>query len=92
MKKFLLLIAMAVWFGFSGLCSAASIKNEDKEVHQIKGRVSGKDWIYVEVNPNGAKFFNCRFGCELVLEKTGSAIQLETDADVIIRNGVLRIK
>ena len=48
MKRFLLLITMAAWFGFSGLCSAAFIKNEDKEVHQIKGRVSGKDWIYVE--------------------------------------------
>ena len=92
MKRYLLLITIAVLMGLPSLGNAASIKNEDKEVHQIKGRRSGGYWVYVEVNPNGAKFFNCRHGCELILVKTGSEIKLESDADVIIKKGVLKIK
>ena len=92
MKRCLLYITIAILMALPNFGNAASIKNDDKEVHQIKGRTSGKSWVYVEVNPNGAKFFNCRFGCELILEKTGSAVQLETDADVVIKNGVLETK
>ena len=67
MKRYLLFITIAVLMALPSLGNAASIKNEDSEVHQIKGRVSGKNWVYVVVNPKGTKYFNCRFGCELVL-------------------------
>ena len=98
MKRYLLCIVVAVLVGWPIWGDAASIKNDDGEVHLIKGRVTGKgrrgveQWVYIEINPNGAKYFNCRFGCELVLEKTGSSVQLETDADVVIRHGVLEVK
>jgi hypothetical protein len=71
---------------------AASISNRDSEVHQIKGRKSGENWVYIDINPNGTKYFNCRHGCELVLVKTGSSVQLDTDEDVVIRHGELSVK
>jgi len=92
MKKYSIYITLAILISLPILVDAASIENADNEVYQIKGRVTGKDWVYVEVNPNGTKYFNCRFGCELVLEKTGSFVQLETDGDVYIRNGILNVK
>jgi hypothetical protein len=92
MKRCSIFIVIAILISLPILVDAASIENGDSEVHQIKGRVTGKEWVYVEVNPNGTKYFNCRFGCELVLEKTGSSVQLEKDGDVVIRNGVLNVK
>ena len=92
MKRYIMFILPAILIALPILVDAASIENGDNEVHQIKGRVTGEEWVYVEVNPNGTKYFNCRFGCELVLVKTGSSVQLETDGDVYIRNGILKVK
>ena len=92
MKKYSIYITLAILISLPILVDAASIENADNEVYQIKGRVTGKDWVYVTINPNGTKYFNCRFGCELVLEKTGSSVQLETDGDVVIRKGILKVK
>ena len=92
MKRYIMFIVLSILIALPILVDAASIENGDNEVHQIKGRVTGKNWVYVEVNPNGTIYFNCRFGCELVLEKTGSSVQLETDGDVYIRNGILNVK
>lgn len=92
MKLFQIYIFVVLFLGLPILAGAASIMNRDNEVHQIKGRSSDKDWVYVDINPNGTKFFNCRHGCELVLVKTGSTVQLGTDEDVVIRNGELTIK
>ena len=85
-------IIIAILIGLASWADAASISNEDNEVHQIKGRKPGRDWVYIQINPRGTKYFNCRNGCELVLEKTGSSIQLDRDADVLIRDGVLSEK
>ena len=92
MKRYIIFVVLVILIALPILVDAASIENGDNEVYQIKGRVTGKDWVYVTINPNGTKYFNCRFGCELVLEKTGSSVQLETDGDVVIRNGVLNVK
>ena len=91
-KSYSIYITIAILISLPILVDAASIENADSEVYQIKGRVTGKDWVYVTINPNGTKYFNCRFGCELVLEKTGSSVQLESDGDVVIRKGVLKVK
>jgi len=92
MKKYSIYITIAILISLPILVDAASIENADNEVYQIKGRVTGKDWVYVTINPNGTKYFNCRFGCELVLEKTGFSVQLETDGDVVIRKDILKVK
>ena len=92
MKRYHIFVVLIILIALPILVDAASIENGDNEVYQIKGRVTGKEWVYVTINPNGTKYFNCRFGCELVLEKTGSSVQLETDGDVVIRNGVLNVK
>ena len=92
MKTSLLVFTLIAFIGLPIFSNAASIKNEDSEVRQVKVRRSGENWVYVEVNPKGAKYFNCRFGCEIAIDQTESAVQLETDADVIIKNGVLVIK
>ena len=92
MRKYLVIVALAIMMGFPNLGIAASVKNEDNKVHQIKGRKPGKDWVYREINPRGALYFPCRHGCEIVLEETGSSVTLEKDADVVIRKGELRVK
>ena len=92
MKKYIVIIALAVSFAIPSVGMAASVKNEDNKVHEVKGRKPGKDWVYREINPRGALYFNCRHGCELVLEETGSSVTLEEDADVVIRKGELIVK
>ncbi len=92
MRVCTILIVTAVLAGLPMLAGAASISNRDSEVHQVKGRKSGENWVYIDINPNGTKYFNCRHGCELVLVKTGSSVQLETDGDVVIRHGELTVK
>lgn len=92
MKKYVVILALAVSLAIPNMGMAASVKNEDNKVHQVKGRKPGKDWVYREVNPRGALYFDCSFGCELVLEETGSSVTLEEDADVVIKKGELIVK
>ena len=92
MRRLSIFIIVAILIGLPFLVDAASIMNKDNEVHQIKGRKPGEGWVYVDINPNGTKYFNCRHGCELVLVKTGSSVQLDTDGDVVINHGELTVK
>ncbi|KPJ76358.1 MAG: hypothetical protein AMJ54_11900 [Deltaproteobacteria bacterium SG8_13] len=86
------MIVVALFIGVPNLVDAASIMNNDSEVYQIKGRKAGEDWVYVDINPMGTKYFNCRHGCELELVETGSSVVLDTDGDVVINHGVLTVK
>jgi hypothetical protein len=92
MRRCSIAILVALLIVLPIVVDAASISNRDSEVHQIKGRKPGENWVYVDINPNGTKYFNCRYGCELVLVKTGSSVQLDTDEDVVIRHGELSVK
>jgi hypothetical protein len=92
MRRFSILIIVAIFIGLPILVDAASIMNSDNEVYQIKGRKAGEDWVYVDINPKGTKYFNCRHGCELELVETGSSVVLDTDGDVVINHGVLTVK
>jgi len=92
MKKYSLIIALAIIFVIPSVGNAASVKNEDNKVYEIKGRKPGKDWVYREINPRGALYFDCRFGCEIVLEETGSSVTLDEDADIVIRKGELKVR
>ena len=92
MKLWTIILAVVIFIGMPLGADAASITNRDTEVHQIKARKPGRNWVFVQVNPNGSKFFNCRHGCEVVLEKTGSSVQLETDADIVIKDGQLTVR
>ena len=92
MRRCSIAILVALLIVLPIVASAASISNRDSEVHQVKGRKAGENWVYIDINPNGTKYFNCRHGCELVLVKTGSSVQLDTDEDVVIRHGELSIK
>jgi hypothetical protein len=92
MRRFSILIIVAILIGLPILVDAASIMNSDNEVYQIKGRKAGEDWVYVDINPKGTKYFNCRHGCELELVETGSSVVLDTDGDVVINHGVLTVK
>jgi hypothetical protein len=85
-------ILIALLVGLPIMADAASIMNKDNEVHQIKGRKPGESWVYVDINPKGTKYFNCRHGCELELVKTGSSVVLDTDGDVVINHGELTVK
>ena len=92
MKKYIVIFTLAIGLAIPNLGMTASIKNEDNKVYEVKGRKPGKDWVYREINPRGALYFDCRFGCEIVLEETGSSIVLEEDADVVIRHGKLKVR
>ena len=92
MKKVLLLAVLVAILVFPNTGVAAPVKNEDNKVYEIKGRKPGKEWVYREINPRGALYFDCRFGCEIVLEETGASITLEEDADVVIRHGTFKVR
>jgi hypothetical protein len=74
------------------IISAASIYNTDSKPHLVKGRTIGGGWIHTTIHNGGTRYFRCRYGCQVIVIKTGSEIVLESDADIVISNGELRVR
>jgi hypothetical protein len=47
MKRYIIFVVLVILIALPILVDAASIENGDNEVYQIKGRVTGKEWVYV---------------------------------------------
>ena len=92
MKKYWILLVLTLLIAFPSIVCAASVRNSDSKPHRIKGRTINGGWIYTTIYSGGTKYFRCRWGCQVVVHETGSEIVLESDEDLVISNGELRIK
>ena len=90
-SRHLLLIAVLV-LNLPSVLSAASLVNRDSKAHRIKGRAGGSGWVRSTIYPNGNKYFDCRYGCEIKVLDTGSTLLLESDKDIVISDGILRVR
>jgi hypothetical protein len=90
MKKYCLLLIAAMLLTLPNILRAASLVNRDGKPRKIKGRSEGSGWMRTTIYPGGNRYFDCRYGCEIKVLDTGSTIYLESDADVVISNGILR--
>ena len=92
MKKYCLLLIAVMLLTLPNVLFAASLVNRDGKPHKIKGRREGSGWVRFTIYPGGNKYYDCRYGCEIKVLDTGSTIYVESDADVVISNGILRIR
>ena len=92
MRKYFIVLAVSVFMTLPNIISAASIYNSDSKPHLVKGRTINGSWIHTTIYSRGTKYFRCRYGCQFIVVKTGSEIVLESDADMVISYGELRIR
>jgi hypothetical protein len=87
-----MLLIVTFLIALPAILYAASIYNSDTRPHKIKARLSGGEWIHTVIYDTGTRYFSCRFGCEIVVVETGSSIELESDEDIVIDEGELRVR
>ena len=92
MSKYWFMTILILSIAFPSIVCAASIRNSDSRPHKVKGRAINGSWIYTTIYSSGTRYFRCRWGCQVVVLETGSEIVLESDEDLVISNGELRIR
>ena len=92
MRKYWIMLLVTLLLVFPDILGAASILNTDSKPHKLKGRTIGGSWIHTTIYTRGTKYFRCRYGCEIILIETGVSMVLESDADIVISNGEMRIR
>lgn len=92
MRKYLIVLVVSLLMTLPNIILAASIHNSDSKSHLVKGRTINGGWIHVTISSRGTQYFRCRHGCQIEVVKTGSTVVLESDADIVISNGELRIR
>ena len=91
MKKKFMVLSAVLSIILTNITYAGSLYNNDS----IPYSVSIKDangLNTMELYPNSTEYFDCTYGCEIKLIKTGQTIKLESDADVLIDGGELRTR
>ncbi len=91
MKRFSIPFIVALLMVLPNILWAASLYNSDAVPYacRIKSRMGLNE---EKVYPESTVYFDCTYGCEIILLKTGQTITLESDADVVIDDGILRLR
>jgi hypothetical protein len=92
MRKFSALALFVAIMTLGKTLSAASLYNSDTEDYRIKIRSKRDPWVLMTLYQGSYKYFDCTYGCEIKILESGSTIRLESDADVIIDSGTLKIR
>ena len=93
MTKICFLIFVAICTFIPDISSAASLRNNDGQDHRIRGRSSIRpEWVYITLYHFSSQYFACQNGCEIEVIDTGSTIQLDSDAEIAIEGGQLRVR
>ena len=93
MTKISFLILLAVCTFIPHVSLAASVRNNDGRDYRIRSRdLARQQWIYGTLYSFGSVYFACRYGCEIEVIDTGSTIQLDSDAEIAIDGGELRVR
>jgi hypothetical protein len=70
----------------------ASIYNSDLKSHRVKIEHKDGSHYFVTVYNSSTHYFDCVYGCQVTLERTGYTRTLDADAVVIIDDGKLRVR
>ncbi len=70
----------------------ASIYNSDLKPHRVKIELKDGSLYFVTVYNSSTHYFDCVYGCQVTLERTGYTRTLDADAVVIIDDGKLRVR
>ncbi len=92
MNRYWIVSVLVLLIALPNIVCAASVRNSDSRPHEVKGRTINGSWIYTTVYSGGTRYFRCRWGCQVVVLETGSEIVLESDEDLVISDGELRIR
>lgn len=92
MKKYWLVLVVTLVMALPNIVFAASIYNTDSKPYKIQGRTIGGSWLHSTIYSRGTVYFRCRYGCEIRLIENGTSIVLESDEDIVISNGEMRIR
>ncbi len=92
MKRFSVLVIVGLLLALPNILWSASLYNSDGRPHEIKARLIGGAWIRTTVYSRGTRYFSCIYGCEIIVLETGSSVTLESDADIVISDGILRLR
>ena len=90
MRRLTLILGTMLLMTLTTMAFAASLRNIDGTPYicRIKSRMgSSEETIY----PQSTVYFDCAYGCEITLLKTDQTIKIESDKDMIIDNGELKI-
>jgi hypothetical protein len=70
----------------------ASIYNSDLKPHRVK--IEYKDGLryFVTVYNSSTHYFDCLYGCQVTLERTGYTRTSDADVVIIIDDGKLRVR
>jgi hypothetical protein len=69
---------------------AGSLQNLDSDPYtcRIKQRMGVDEEI---VYPESTVYFDCTYGCEITLLKTGQTLKIESDKEIVIDDGEMKI-
>ena len=70
----------------------ASIYNSDFKPHKVQIDYKDGTQYFVTVYNSSTHYFDCNYGCQVKLVRTGYARTLAADAVVIIDDGKLRVR
>ena len=70
----------------------ASIYNSDLKAQRVEIESKDGTRYFVTVYNSSTEYFDCTYGCQIKLVKTGYTKTLEADAVVIIDDGKLRVR
>ncbi len=90
MKKIAAILMLVIILTFGKTLLAASLYNSDAKEYSVKIRSKGDPWVFLTLYEVSYKYFDCTYGCEIIIIDTESKIELESDADVIIDKGTLK--
>ena len=89
MKRFRIVLLATSFMALTSTTYAASIYNSDDMAYACKIK-AGVGLNEMQIYPNSSEYFDCTYGCEITLVKTGQTIKLESDADLVIDDGELK--
>jgi len=89
MKRFRIVLLAISFMASTNTIYAASLYNSDSVAYacKIRGEMGFNE---MQVYPHSTEYFDCAYGCEITLVKTGQTIKLESDVDLVIDDGELK--
>jgi hypothetical protein len=91
MRRQTLILGTMLLMTLTTTAFAASLENKDGTPYdcRIKSRMGvSEETVY----PQSTVYFDCAHGCEITLLKTDQSIKIESDKDMVIDNGELKIR
>jgi len=87
-KCFIIIIIILLPIGIN----AATVENLDFVDYKIRAIYDNGKIVSAPLYSRAEKYGICDYGCKLELLKTGQKIEVKPDDDIVIENGVMKLK